>query len=190
VTASFVSLAGALVLVFWALGAYNRLVGLRACATQHLQALLELWQAQAQTVRTRLAPYWPADTSDATPVLLDQETQDWRLLALSAQQFMACCEAINQNAKKWPTAVDIASVGAARQIFETSWQRLSHARADLAGQAVPDDLQMQWSQHELLLRERLQSYAQAAEAYHAAIDQFPALVLARVFKFEKTGSFR
>lgn len=186
-TASFVSMGGVLILVFWALGAYNRLIGLRAATLQHLQALLQLWQAQAQMVRTRLAPYWPAEANNEKLVEVDEETQDWRSLALSAQQFMACCETLNTPTDRLPSADDVASVWAARRIFEASWQRLYHARADLAGQAVPDDLQLQWSQHELLFKERLLSYVDTVNAYHAAINQFPASVLARAFRFERTG---
>ena len=185
--ASIAGLVAVLIIVFWALGAYNRLVGLRATVAQHLQTLLELWQAQAQMVCTRLAPYEPGEDGGTRWITVDEETQRWRALALSARQFMACCDTLKTPGQQLPTLDDVAAVRAARHIFDANWQQLRDAHADLAGAAVPVDLQLLWSQHELLLKDRLTSHAEAVRAYHAAIAQFPASMMAWIFRFEQTG---
>jgi LemA protein len=187
VNASIAGLVVALIVVFWALGAYNRLVGLRATVVQHLQNLLELWQAQAQMICTRLAPYEPGEDGGSRWITVDEETQRWRALALSARQFMACCDTLQTPNQQPPAHDDAAAVRAARHIFEANWQQLRDAHADLAGAAVPVDLQLLWSQHELLLKDRLESHTQAVRAYHAAIGQFPASMVAWIFRFEHTG---
>lgn len=181
-------IAAALILVFWALGAYNRLVGLRAAVLHHLQVLLQAWMAQAQMIDARLAPYGPGDGANSAWMGVDEETQRWRSLALSARQFIHCCEALGSTAPRLASQDDVASVRAARQLFEANWQNLRDAHADLAGNAVPDDLQSQWAQHELLLKDRLKAYNDAADQYHHAIEQFPASMLAAIFPFERTGS--
>jgi LemA protein len=185
--ASIAGLVAVLIAVFWALGAYNRLIGLRAAVAQHLQTLLELWQSQAQMVCTRLAPYEPGEDIGSRWITLDEETQRWRALAVSARQFMACCDTLQKPTQRLPNRDDAAAVRAARLIFEANWQHLRDAHADLAGAAVPVDLQLLWSQHELLLKDRLESHAQAVDAYHTAIRQFPASMMAWAFRFEQTG---
>jgi LemA protein len=82
---------------------------------------------------------------------------------------------------------DVSAVKAARDIFESHWKKLQNEQDDLAGTPVPPDLQQLMAQHELLAQERLSDYRQTVAAYHQAIGQFPALLLAWLFGFGMTG---
>ncbi len=182
-SSAWIGVGAALLIMFWALGAYNRLTRLRAQVLLHLDQLMALWMAQAQLLRDRLAPYEPqAESSAWVPV--HDETLQWRALAASARQLADCCQAIKSLPAKLPDADALASVWEARTLFDSHWQRLKEAHADLAGAAIPADLQSLWSQHELLAGERAGLCKQALVAYHEAIHQFPASLLARFFKFE------
>jgi LemA protein len=177
----------ACVLVFWALGAYNRLVRLRALVARNLQALCASWQEQAQAVGLRLEQYAQGRETESQWASLDEDALRWRPLTLSARQFLACLAVLQGKPQQIAALDDLSSVRAARDIFEANWKRLLNTQDDLAGAPVPPDLQVLWAQHEPLALERLRDYNQAVQAYSQAIRQFPAVLLAWVFGFGMTG---
>lgn len=186
-SATVIAAVLACVLVFWALGAYNRLVRLRAQVTRGLQALAAQWQAQAQAVGMRLEQYAQGRETESQWASLDDDALRWRPLTLSARQFLACLTVLQAKPQQVGALDDLSAVRAARNIFESNWQRLVSAQDDLAGTPVPPDLQVLWAQHEPLALEKLRDYNQAVQSYQLAIDQFPALLLAWLFGFGATG---
>jgi LemA protein len=187
VSTSFVSILLAAVLVFWALGAYNRLVRLRAQVVRSLQALAQLWQTQAQAVGVRLEQFAQGRETESQWATLDEDALRWRPLTLAARQFLACLAILQAKPQQIAALDDVSSVRAARDIFEANWQRLRNEQEDLAGTPIPPDLQLLWAQHEPLALERLRDYNQAVRAYHQGIGQFPALLLAWLFGFGMTS---
>jgi LemA protein len=177
----------ALIALFWALGAYNRLVRLRGHVTQAKQALASQWQMQAQAIALRLEHYARGSESESQWAALDDDALQWRPLTLSARQFLACLAVLQAKPQELAALDDVSSVRAARDIFEANWQRLQSAQDDLAGRPVPPELHQLWAQHEPLALERLRDYNQSVQAYHQAIGQFPALLLAWLFGFGMTG---
>lgn len=175
------------VLVFWSLGAYNRLMRLRGQVSRSLTALATQWQSQAQAVGVRLEQYAQGRETESQWALLDDDALRWRPLTLAARQFLACLAVIQAKPQQLAAMDDVSSVRAARNIFEANWQRLQGEQEDLAGTAIPPDLQVLWAQHEPLALEKLRDYNHAVRAYSQAIGQFPAAVLAWVFGFGKTG---
>lgn len=186
-SASFLAIFLACVLVFWALGAYNRLVRLRAQVARSLQALASSWQAQAQAVGMRLEQYAQGRETESQWATLDQDALRWRPLTLSARQFLACLAVLQGKPQQIAELDDLSSVRAAREIFEGHWQRLVSEQDDLAGAHVPQDLHVLWAQHEPLALEKLRDYNQAVQVYQQAIGQFPAVLLAWMFGFSTTG---
>ena len=186
-SATLITVTLACVLVFWALGAYNRLVRLRARVARSLAALCLAWQTQAQAVGVRLEQYAQGRETESQWASLDDDALRWRPLTLAARQFLACLGALQAKPQQIGSLDDLASVRAARDIFESNWQRLATEQDDLAGAPVPPDLQILMAQHEPLALERLRDYNQAVQAYSQAIGQFPALILAWVFGFGATG---
>jgi LemA protein len=187
VSATLVAGLIACILVFWVLGAYNRLVQLRAQVVRSLQALASSWQAQAQAVGVRLEQYAQGRETESQWASLDDDALRWRPLTLSARQFLACLAVLQAKPQQIARLDDLSSVRAARDIFEANWQRLLNAQDDLAGASVPPELQVLWAQHEPLAHDRLQEYNRAVQGYNEAIHQFPAIILAWVFGFNETG---
>lgn len=185
-SASLITVVLACVLVFWALGAYNRLVRLRGQVSRSLQALAVQWQLQAQAVGMRLEQYAQGRETISQWASLDDDALRWRPLTLSARQFLACLAVLQAKPQHIGALDDLSAVRAARDIFEANWQRLLHTQDDLAGAPVPPDLQVLMAQHEPLALERLRDYNQSAQAYQQAIGQFPAVLLAWVFGFGAT----
>lgn len=175
------------ILVFWALGAYNRIIRLRGVVSSALQALLTQWQMQAQTVDARLEQYSAGQETESQWAMLDEGALRWRPLTLAGRQFLACISVLQQQAQALTSADDVAAVWAARNIFESSWQRLLAEQDDLAGAPIPPDLQIAWAQHEPSINDRRNAYNASALAYHQAIEQFPASLVAWVFAFRRTG---
>jgi LemA protein len=184
---SVLSLLLAAVLVFWALGAYNRLVRLRAEVMRSWQALAQLWESQTQALGLRLAQFAQGRETESQWATLDDDALRWRPLALATRQFLACLAAIQAKPQQLAKREDVSAVKAARDIFESHWKKLQNEQDDLAGTPVPPDLQQLMAQHELLAQERLSDYRQTVAAYHQAIGQFPALLLAWLFGFGMTG---
>jgi LemA protein len=184
---SVLSILLAAVLVFWALGAYNRLVRLRAEVMRSLQALAQLWQSQAQALGLRLEQFALGRETESQWATLDDDALRWRPLALATRQFLACLGVVQAKPQQLAKLDDVSAVKAARDIFESHWRKLLNEQDDLAGTAVPPDLQQLMAQHELLAQERLRDYSQAVTAYHQAIGQFPAVLLAWLFGFAMTG---
>jgi LemA protein len=186
-SATLVTAVLACVLVFWALGAYNRLIRLRTQVARSLAALCVAWQTQAQAIAVRLEQYAQGRDTISQWASLDEDALRWRPLSLSAHQFLACLSVLQAKPQHIGALDDLSAVRAARDIFEANWQRLAGEQEDLAGTPVPPDLQLLMAQHEPLASERLRDYNQAVQAYSQAISQFPAVLLAWVFGFNATG---
>lgn len=182
-TTSFVFWALAAVTVFWALGAYNRLVRLRGDMVRALQVLATHWQANAQAVRQELATLSHAPESDSTWASLGDEASNWRPLALATKQFQACIASVLAKPSVAPPVDDLASIRAAHEVMEAAWLRLKDTHDDLAGAAVPQSLELMWQHQSLQAHEKQREYNACVEAYNQAIGQFPAFVLAWIFGF-------
>jgi LemA protein len=187
VSSTVITFLVAALLVFWALGAYNRLMRLRAQVVRSLQALAQQWQSQVQAIGLRLEQYAQGRETESQWASLDDDAVRWRPLTLAARQFLACLAVLQAKPQQMAALDDASSVRAARDIFEAAWQRLQTAQDDLAGAHVPDDLQALWAQQEPVVMEKLREYDQAVQAYHQAIGQFPALLLAWLFGFGMTA---
>ncbi len=186
-SSAVILIAFCVVLVFWALGAYNRLVRLRATVGKQLHLLVSQWQAQAQTVGMRLEQYAGGKETESQWATLDEDALRWRPLTLAARQFLACLTALHASPQALASIDDVSAVWAARNIFEANWQRLGGEQEDLAGAPIPPDLQILWAQHEPGVQERMRDYNDAVQKYHQAIQQFPALLIAGVFGFRMTA---
>jgi LemA protein len=189
VSAWVVGLSGAAVLVFWILGAHNRIVRLRARVVFSLQGLTQIWREQSSQISARLEQYSRGSESASQWAGLDEDAPRWRPLTLAARQFLACLKVLEARSQAPATCDDVSAVRAARGVFESHWQQLQVEKEDLAGAPVPGELKMLWAQHEASVQERLRDYNAAVEAYHQAIGQFPALLLAWLFGFHKTARF-
>ena len=168
----FVLLALAAVLLFWAVGAHNRLMRLRNAIARHFAPLaqqLALRHATLQDQIDSLAPAWPehADTLAA-------------LKAASAQ-----AQAAGAHARARPGAAGaIRSLRLAESILLDTQKRLpseGEGAAALAGLNGP------LSTLEPALQFAQSQFNSAVMEYNLAVQQFPTSLLAGLFGFRVAG---
>ena len=177
-TNSLAQWAIAAVLLFWAVGAYNRLVRLRAEAHGAFTQVEAELARQVELVRQQLPP--PEPTQPAP--LGDEPTSFWAGLHAAASQLAATLAA----ARGKPLDPDnIAALSAAHDVLTTAWERAERDDAhDLAGPRLPETVLLGRRQMLLQAHSAAQTFNLAVTRYNEAIAQFPALLLAWLFGFK------
>jgi LemA protein len=176
-TSSVVLWVIAAVLLFWAVGAYNRLMRLRAEANTAFAAVEAQLVRHVELVRSHLPP--PDATQAAS---LDNESSFWSGLHAAATQFAATLASVRGK----PFDPDgIAALGAAQGVLSAAWERAERDDAhDLAGPRLPDTVLQRRAQLLLQAHAATQQFNQAVSRYNEAIAQFPAVLLAWLFGFK------
>lgn len=154
-------------LLFWATGAYNRLVRLRSQAIAAYAELDTQFSAYVALVQGRFVDHVLEAGGEG---LLGAATQfDGSLKAARAHPL---------------DAMSMRALAAAHEVLELSWRRWHEAPADLAGAPLPETLLLQWQQITQNVERTRAEFNQRVQAYNRAIRQFPALVLAWLFGFK------
>jgi LemA protein len=178
---SFVSWFVFALLLFWTMGAYNRLVRLRSRGIAAFANLETFFNQYILMVKTNV-PEWSAGAATGHAFSdNDASVAAWAALAAAGDQLNASLKEARARPLNGPTA------SALRTAFETlclSWLRLRNLPADLAGAAVPDTLLSQWEMVAVQVERARTDFNRTVTNYNQAIDQFPALLLARVFGFQ------
>lgn len=178
-------------LVFWAVGAYNRLARLRSSCVQQfgtLDAHLGQWHAMLQAFEAQPRP------EGQSPALVHAQAA---LHQTAAQLQAALADARGRPLRE--TA--LASLEHACSALEVAWQAMSKVAVDSspgngapqseAPTPEPDPLQpwqQRWTEHQVRNRLGLQQFNAAAERYNAAIAQYPARLLAWLLGFRPVRS--
>ncbi len=169
----------AALLLFWGVGAYNRLVRLRSEALRTFGVVSPLLQRGADLV---LATVIVAPVSaPALPVSEGlRPASPWTGVQGAATQFMASLAVART---KPLDAEAMAALSAAGVVLRMAWQRMAAECATLTGAPLPqaavwDDLSRQTD-------EAIVHFTQAIQDYNAAIGQFPALLLAWLVGFRR-----
>ncbi|WP_367848688.1 LemA family protein [Rhodoferax sp. WC2427] len=180
ISESFLWWSLAAVLLFWSVGAYNRLVRLRSLALRSFSALATPMQRYAEIVQFGSAiPVSPADTAFIAP------TQAWAGLQGAQAQFSASL-AVARSRPLDGAAIN--ALAAADTVLQMAWLRVATEGATGTGPVLPDTAQAQWNEARQQIRPAAQSFAQAVHSYNAAINQFPAMLLAWLFGFRTATS--
>lgn len=160
------------VLVFWAVGAYHRLVRLRSSA---LQAFAGLDGHLARLLAT-LADYDAAQVSAGAPPVAAREG----LQAAAGQ-----CAATLAVVRARPLQPDAAAaLAGAVQVLDAAWTTLGYQLPTLAVPEGATPWAQRWEQHQAQNTPAIEQFGVAVAHYNAAIDQFPAQVLAWLFGFK------
>ena len=184
---SLVLWGGAALLLFWSVGAYNRLVRLRSDANTAFTALALELTHQAELVHAIL-PASMIHTSMTQPGdLLDEVTELWSGLRAAATQLTISLAAMRPRPLD-PEAA--AALSEARDALTGAWTRVSQEANDLAGSSIPAGLEQQWSQLSAQSRAAAERFNQAVGRYNDAIRQFPAVLLAGMFGFKPARGIR
>ncbi len=165
---------------FWMVGAYNRIVGLRAAiadAWAQVDALLARREAALAALMQLLWEPWPTGRP-----MLDA-------LAAARQQVQTNAQAVRQRPTRAPL---VASLAAAENALGATIARLLNQVEGEPDLSTRDEV----AAHLLVLfelgpqlLEARQRFNQSSTVYNGAIHQFPTNLLAPVFRFEPAGSF-
>jgi len=172
------------VLLFWAVGAYNRMVRLRSqtmasfgtvharlrhfldLADDHLREASGLAQAQALA-----APQGAV------------HAQVWMGLQGARTQFEVSLAAALRKPLDAPT---IAALQTAHATLQVAWLRVQD-ECRLYPQLFVSALEPGWTDNARLVAMATAEFNAAVLAHNAAVGQFPALVLAQIFGFRAAG---
>lgn len=173
---------GVAVLLFWSVGAYNRLVRLRSEVKASFAALDAEWTRQVALVEAML----PAEETRAASKF-DGDLSFWGGLQGAADQVAVSLSV----ARTRPLEPDrIAALHAAQDVLAMAWERVERDDAhDLAGSRLPESVTATRAQLAAQSRAAGDHFNLAVVRYNDAIRQFPAVLLAWLFSFKPGRGF-
>ena len=182
-TSSFVPWLVAALVLFWAVGAYNRLVRLRSDANAAFARLESELTRQVRLVHECVPPEDEQAQSQFTG-----GSAFWGGLQGAAAQLSASLAA----AKSRPLDPErIAALGAAQEILSMAWDRAERDDAhDLAGPRLPENFSGERIQAERMTQAATEHFNPAVVHYNEGIGQFPAALLAWLFGFHPARGLR
>lgn len=170
-------------LLFWSVGAYNRLVRLRSLALATFQRLghpLGSYPALVdEIVKTSpdlLAPAYP-------PALGAEAAAAWTGLQAASAQFDVCWRVVRRQPLD---AEGMAALQTALAVLQTAWKNAREAHLGSV-QLLPPRQVVRWAENDQLVAHAAAGFNAAVLAYNTAITQFPALLMARLFAFRVAG---
>lgn len=168
-------------LLFWSVGAYNRLVRLRARANTAFAELDGQLQQQLELAQQCLPPEAAHPASQ-----FEGGSAFWGSLQGASAQFAASLSA----ARSRPLEPErIAALSAALEVFATAWERAERDDAhDLAGPRLPEHVTGERLRLARQVDAAGERFGQAVAQYNEAIAQFPAQMLAWLFAFKPARS--
>lgn len=167
-----VSIAGwglAALLLFWSVGAYNRLVRLRGQAVRTFGPLALLLQRYSELLPGTASADSQTPSSDAWSGLYGAHAQFAASLAVARSRPL--------------DAAAIAALGAADQVLQMAWSRITTEGQEADGQTLMEATPQKWAEIRQHAEHTKPEFALAVQHYNQAIAQFPALLLAWLFGF-------
>lgn len=167
--------------VFWAVGLYNRLMRIRARSLSALGSVEKHMRVYADLVRDDLAR--GAAVGLHTPVS-ETPQDDWESLMSALHAFEDALKDAGTSALRNEAP---ARLGQAFDAVQTAWHRLNEAPPDLAGPLVPPMMRTHWDAVTLRVETARGGFNQILTQYNEAVGQFPARMVAGAMGF-KPGS--
>jgi LemA protein len=182
-SSSFVPWVVAALVLFWAVGAYNRLVRLRSDANAAFSALEAELANQVKLVQACVPP-----EEEQAQSQFFGGSAFWAGLQGAAAQLQASLQA----ARARPLDPErIAALGAAQEVLSMAWDRAERDDAhDLAGPRLPENFSGERQQLVRMTQAATEHFNGAVQRYNDAIRQFPALLLAWLFGFQPGRGLR
>jgi LemA protein len=158
-------------LVFWAVGAYNRITRLRNRLAEQFQRYAKVHEARlALLLRLAHAQLLHRDRADIEQAWHDAEGG-----------LQALANALAHASARPLDAERIAKLQTAQRGFEAQWQRAREMSADLVGAPWPRELQDELSVHDAGLITHGAAFDAAVDEHNAQVRMWPAAALAYVF---------
>lgn len=190
-TQSLLGWIAAAVLLFWSVGAYNRLVRLRADIHAAFGDVDAQLQQEVRLVESVVQEAMPPDLPESTgspdaltpgPSQSQRRPSFWDALRGAAVQLSATLSAARARPLERRR---IEALSAASGVLRMAWERVEREDAhDLAGPRLPETLSATRLQQLAQAQAAIDRYNQATARYNDAVAQFPAAVLAWVFGFK------
>lgn len=175
------------VAVFWALGAYNRLMRLRSAVVQSFGSF-DAHMVRMVALLGEFGAAHPAQENAISGMEQEMAALQGATTQLSASLAVARARPLRPNA--------IAALGAARDVLHTCWQKAAPKAHVTTADPVPTEdaalqatavaasaWQTRWDEHVQQNDQAIRVFNDAVAHYNEAIAQFPANLLAWVFGF-------
>jgi LemA protein len=160
-------------LVFWAVGLYNRLMRMRARAfgafgsvEKHLREYIELTRELTVNAQGESAYQSVVQSQDAVPQgnMLPTELE--------------ILDRALKDARQKPLAIEpMARLQQAMTALQRVWEGLLTLPGDLAGPTIPEDMQARWSVIAHRVETSRNEYNQILSQYNESTAQFPARLI-------------
>ena len=160
-------------LVFWMVGAYNRLVRLRAQVRVAFQAVDKCYGQYLRLVDTHMP------SSAYEPLIPEQAGMRGAVVQFD--------NSLRATRREVLDAAAVAALHTAHSTLQVWWARLLEAAAPAASD-LSQDWKDSWAETARQATDAVSRFNQAAQRHNAAIGQFPALLLARLFSFRAVGT--
>ncbi len=166
-------------LIFWSLGAYNRLVRLRNQIIQQyfaLESVLFKYQdlvQEAITIAATASNGWRASVAPELGASL------WTRLQVCANHAAMAMARMHEHPMLPKSADELVETS---EELESAWLALIHP--DVYYLSVPEELKKKWSDIDVLLQPELEKFNTLSVDYNHAIDMFPAILIAKLFNFK------
>ena len=173
------ALAGCAVLVFWAVGAYNRLIALREAVAKAFVAV----DAQVQQ-RHELLLQW----AQGLHAMLDRAPSLYEAVLMACTQLQSACDGLRARPSTGSAAT---SLRLAEEALSAARQRLQAEL--LARQQRLSGLEIEINTEQLAAADTTLAFARsqfnaATKTYNEAIRQFPTRLVASAFGFQAAGT--
>ncbi len=172
------ALVAAAVLLFWVIGAYNRLVAMR-------NGIADAWGKVQDALAQRGAAVVPLVAALREPMAAEQGALDTWLAAhadaTKAASVMAAKPMVEANAQAW-VATETALAAAASRVLALLDQHSEFRHADPVAA-----LATTWREGQARLPFARQLFNDTATAYNDAIALFPTQLVARGFGLDRAG---
>ncbi|MGB3067628.1 MAG: LemA family protein [Ottowia sp.] len=173
---------------FWAVGAYNRLVRLRAGVRKAFAALDELLLRQVVWVQGCLPASMRSGAmpeEDEGNAAMPSETEAvWSRLSAASEQFSVALAHLRAQPID---GVTTASLAMAHEMLLAAWDGAMENAVAPDADPSAERLNARWM---TLLHQAVppqEAFNSAVNAYNGAIRQFPAILLAKLFSFRPAG---
>ncbi len=169
---SFVAWFLAALVLSWAMGAYNRLVRLRAKGLLAFSVLEQALLKQMMLVSSHVL--------EEAVATVEVPEEGLRLLERSKSVVAALKVAHSQPLNR------AASSGLSESLAATGlcWQQLVALPPAVVDSFLPPSFQLQWAQFDIQVERARSDFNQSVINYNEAKNQFPANMLAKIFGFK------
>jgi LemA protein len=171
------------VFVFWGVGAYKRLMRMRAQALLALGVVETQMQQYGELVRVHLLATGYKNTMGVPLCDSTSMPKSWTCLLDILQALEhALKSAIGQPLTKHP----VERLAMLLSGLDTYWQQLMDAPPDLAGDPLPEAMQLQWRVTSDKVQVARDNFNHIVRHYNESIAQFPVSLFASAMGFHSS----